>query len=132
MIFIRLLSVNKTNCNDLRRELSYEILNWHYLCTFLTSSISIRLRRNFGQTRIFAGFGKNAGFWPEPDSGATLIITELDNSHLFESVVFSSVLNLDAMKPAENLMFNEKMSIFNIQCSKRQKLLTVRFRKRPQ
>ena len=45
---------------------------------FLTSGNSIRLRRNFDRSRIFAGFGKNAGFWPEPepkpDSGATLII----------------------------------------------------------
>jgi len=75
MIFIRLLSVNKTNCDDLRREFSYEILNWHYLCAFLTSGNSIQLRRNFDWSRIFAGFGKNAGFWPVPelDSGATLV-----------------------------------------------------------
>jgi len=46
------------------------------LCAFLTSGNSIRLRRNFDRSRIFAGFGKNAGFWPEPkpDSGATLIM----------------------------------------------------------
>ena len=72
MIFIRLLSVNKTNCDDLRREFSYKILNWHYLCAFLTSGNSIRLRRNFARSSIFAGFGKNAGFWPEPHSGATI------------------------------------------------------------
>ena len=47
------------------------ILSWtcNYGCTN-----SIRLRRNFDRSRIFAGFGKTAGFWPEPepDSGATL------------------------------------------------------------
>ena len=82
MIFIRLLSVNKTNCDDLRREFSYEILNWHYLCAFLTSGNSIRLWRNFVPSRIFAGFGKNAGFLPEPelDSGATLDRTHRRNT----------------------------------------------------
>ena len=73
MIFIHLLSVNKTNSDDLSQEFSYEILNWHYLCTFLTSGNSIRLRRNYDRSQIFTGFGKNAGFWPEPDSGATLV-----------------------------------------------------------
>ena len=72
MIFIRLLSVNKTNCDDLRREFLYEILKWHDLCAFLTSSNSILLRQNFDRSRMFAGFEKNAGFWPEPDSCVTL------------------------------------------------------------
>ena len=59
MIFIRLLSLNKTNCDDLRWEFLYEILNWHYLCAFLTS----------GSGGILPG----AGFLPDlektPDSG---------------------------------------------------------------
>ena len=71
MICIRLLSVNKTNCDDLCQEFLYEILNWYYLCTFLTSGNSIWLWRNFDLSRIFAGFGKNAGFWLELESGAT-------------------------------------------------------------
>jgi len=53
MIYIRLLSVNKTNCDDLCLEFLYEILNWHYLCAFLTSGNSIQLRRNFARSRIW-------------------------------------------------------------------------------
>ena len=75
MIFIRLLSVNKTICDDLCWEFLYEILNWHYLCIFLISGNSIRLRRNFARSQIFSGFGKNTGLWPEPDSSATLFHT---------------------------------------------------------
>jgi len=71
MIFVRLLSVNIKNCDDLRREFSYEILNWYYLCEFLTSGNSIRLRRNFAWSRISAEFGKNrilagARLWCNP------------------------------------------------------------------
>jgi len=53
MIFIRLLSVNKTNCDYLCQEFSYEMLNWHHLCAFSTSGNSIRLRRNFAQSQIW-------------------------------------------------------------------------------
>jgi len=49
-----------------------KILNWHYLCAFLTSGNSIQLPRNFARSRIFARLGKIAGFWLVPDSGATL------------------------------------------------------------
>ena len=91
MIFICLLSVNKTNCDDLRQEFLYEISNWHYLCAFLISGSSMRLRRNFARSWIFARFGKNTEFWPELDSGATLLFLHaklvyadmrVDNSNL--------------------------------------------------
>jgi len=52
-VFHRLFSVNKTNCDDLRREFTCKILNWHYLCTFLTSGNSIRLRLNFARSQIW-------------------------------------------------------------------------------
>jgi len=96
MIFIRLLSVNKTNCSDFHREFSYEILNFHYLCTFLTSGNSIRLRQNFARSRIFAGFGENAGFWPEPeqepDSGAAQMVIIIQILTVFEGHYFSMLI----------------------------------------
>jgi len=39
--------------------------------------------QNFARSWIFARFGKNAGFWPEPDSGATLI-----SSHAMDLAVY--------------------------------------------
>jgi len=93
MIFIRQLSVNKTNCDDLHREFSYEILNWHYLCAFLTFGNSIRFRQNFVKSRIW----KNAGFWPEEelDSCAALFITEyLFHSVASHSAEYTVLLNL--------------------------------------
>jgi len=42
------------------------------LVHILTSGNSIWLWQNFAWCRIFPGFGKNAGFWPEVDSGAIL------------------------------------------------------------
>ena len=95
MIFIRLLSVNNTNCDDLRQEFSYEILNWHYLCTFLTSGNSIQLWRNFARSQIWKKT-------PEPDSIATLIHLKYIVCFLFQSVFKSDLLHLNLTNPLKS------------------------------
>jgi len=62
------LSVNKTNCDDFTPVIFVRNIE----LALLVSIFNIRLWRNFARSQIFAGFGINAGFWPEPDSGATL------------------------------------------------------------
>jgi len=70
------VTVNKRNCDDLRRGFLYEMLNWYYFCAYFPNLAA----KPSGSGGIFAraGFGTNAGFRLEPDSGTALLLTSSD------------------------------------------------------
>jgi len=53
---------------------------------------------------IFAGFGKNAGFWLEPDSGSALF--SIHTAQYTASIAILTVLNLPSVAQALEAMLS--------------------------